>query len=67
MLPGQRLDLTGIRKEIFANHVAAGLLRDGLDLLERLGDVALKLEATDGRSRLVVERLESTTPATAAS
>lgn len=67
MLPGQRMDLTAIRKDIFANHVPAGPLRDGLDLLEQLGDVALTLEATEGRSRLVVERLGSTTPTGAAS
>jgi hypothetical protein len=67
MLPGTTLTLTQIREQIFANHVPAGSLRDGLDLLERLGDVALKLEATEGRSRLLVERLRSTTPATGAS
>jgi hypothetical protein len=65
MLPGQHLSLTDIRKDIFANHVTAGRLRDGLDLLERLGEVALRSEATDGRSRLVVERLKLT-PSTAA-
>jgi hypothetical protein len=62
MLPGQRLSLTDIRKEIFANHVSAGRLRDGLDLLERLGAVAVRPEETDGRSRLMVERLNSAAP-----
>ncbi len=57
MLPGTTLSLTQIREQIFAKHVAAGPLRDGLELLRRLGEVSFGRESTNGRDRVLVTRL----------
>ena len=57
MLPGTTLSLTEMREQIFANHVAAGPLRDGLELLRQLGLLELGTERTNGRDRILVTRL----------
>jgi hypothetical protein len=57
MLVGQKLSLKEIREQIFANHVSAGRLKDGLDLLRQLGFIVLDTEQTPGRTRMVVRRI----------
>jgi hypothetical protein len=58
LLPGQRITLASLRKDLFANHVEAGELRDGIELSRRLGDIDYALDSsTGGRPALVVTRL----------
>jgi hypothetical protein len=47
-----------VRREIFANHITAARLRDALELLMALGVVRVRKEATGGRPRVLVERLD---------
>jgi hypothetical protein len=56
MLPGITLSLTEIREQMFSKHVAAGRLREGLELLRRLGEVEFGKESTPGRDRFLVTR-----------
>jgi hypothetical protein len=57
MVVGQKLSLKQIREQIFANHVSAGRLKDGLELLRQLGFIVLDSEQTLGRTKTVVRRV----------
>ena len=61
MLAGTTLSLAEIREQIFAKHVAAGSLHDGLELLRRLGEVEIGKQSTNGRDRILVTRLGAAT------
>ena len=66
LLAGQELTLSELRKEVFANHISAGRLRDALDLLVALGEVRLERRETAGRPAVFVIRLDATAPPTSA-
>src|SRR5262249_32793274 len=57
MLPGQKMPLTETRRELFANHVPAGRLKEGLALARELGDVNFITQKSGGRDAQVVVRL----------
>ena len=67
MLPGTTLSLTEMREQIFSKHLAAGPLHDGLELLQRLGEVEIAKQRTNGRDRVLVTRLGAATSDGAAS
>jgi hypothetical protein len=58
LLPGEVMATDAVRREIFANHITAARLKDALELLMALSVVRLRKEATGGRPRILVERLD---------
>jgi hypothetical protein len=57
LLPGQEVTLTELRGSIVPKNIAAGRLRDAVELLVRLGEVKVEKRVTEGRSANVLRRI----------
>jgi hypothetical protein len=59
MPPGASWTQKQLRERVFSNHIDDGDLDEALELLERRGDVQVRKEATGGRPRIIITRVEA--------